>query len=43
MENLVIYGYKAILVIFGNILFIIAFSLALKTPKLRNYAYGEAS
>jgi hypothetical protein len=36
-----IFGYKAVLVIFGNILFIIAFSLAIKREKLRNYAYGE--
>ena len=39
----VIFGYKAILVVFGNFLFIIAFSLAIRKTKLRDYAYGEVS
>jgi hypothetical protein len=38
----VIFGYKAALVIFGNILFIIAFSISLKRPKLKDYTYAEA-
>jgi hypothetical protein len=38
----VIFGYKAVLIIFANIIFIIAFSLALRRVKLKDYTYAEA-